>query len=151
MLEDGSARCRKCGRVSVPQTPRHGAGIGRAMIWVFALFVAVFVIEALASWSYAGGSAAGFRSTFTVLAFVTGIAALVVGGIGAAPGRVALGTQRFDRLASRMYPMQDPVLVGTMSLGSEVVSREEPGAAGIFLLVGLGIALIGAAFVLTVA
>lgn len=150
LLADGSARCQSCGRVSVPRVPRPTAGLGRVFLFVLALFVVAFAVELVLSWIVAAGSTRVFRELFAGLAFITGILAVMFGGIGAAPGHAALGTQRYDRL-SRMYMLQNPTQVGALSAKAEARSAEEPGAAGVFLLTGLGLALILAAFVATVA
>lgn len=147
---DGFARCRTCGRLSVPRVPHPVAGLRRAFSRILAIFLATFVVEVVVAWIVAAGSPAVFRTIFVILAFGTGIAALLLGGIGAAPGRVAMGTQRFDRLG-RLFMLQDAVEAGAFSTKSEARDAEEPGATGIFVLTGLGIALIFAAFVATVA
>ena len=146
MLEGGSARCRSCGRISVPMTPRRFAGLGRMSLWIFALFLVLVAAELAASWAYASAAGAKFSETFSLLAFATGFTAIVVAGVGASPGRVALGNQRTDRL-SWANPVQDPVIMGTLSTGAKTRSAEEPGAAGIFLTFGLGVALLVAGFV----
>ncbi len=150
MLEDGSARCRTCGRVSVPTRPRRTAGLGRAFLLIFCLFLAVVAIELGATWAVAGGSVAAFRGSFPVLAVITGIVIIIVAGIGAAPGRIAMGTQRYDYLG-RMLPLQNPEMVGLLSPESKARDAEEPGLVGIVVLVALGVVLIIAAFVVTVA
>ncbi len=147
LLEDGTARCRSCERTSIPTAPRRFAGLARAMFWVFALLVGLVVAEILIAWAYASASGTAFAGTFSVLAFATGFVAIVLAGAGATPGRVALGDMRTDRLG-RMYPVHDPVVTGNLSNEPQTRSAGEPGAAGIFLTLGLGIALlaVGLAF-----
>ncbi len=146
MLEGGVARCRSCGRISAPTTRRRHAGLGRMALWIFILFAVLVVAEIAVSWTYAAVSGTKFSDTFSLLAFATGFAAIVVGGIGAYPGRVALGDVRIDRL-SWINPVQDPVIMGTLSTEARARSAGEPGAAGIFLTLGLGVALLLAGFV----
>ncbi len=146
MLEGGLARCRSCGRVSHPSSPGRHAGLGRLGLWMFALFAAIVAAETGVSWAYAAVSGAKFVEIFSLLSFVTGFAAIVVGGIGAYPGRVALGNQRTDRLGWA-NPIQDPVVMGTLSTEAKARSAGEPGAAGVFLTLGLGVALLVAGFV----
>ncbi len=109
------------------------------------LLLVLIVVEALVSWFYTAAGTGSFLRTFSLLVFFTGITALALAGLGATPGRVALGTQRMDRLG-RMYPVQDPATMETASPNVEAQSRSEPGAAGIFLLLGLGIILIFVGF-----
>lgn len=144
------ARCRACGRVSVPRSPRRFAGIGRLAFALVGIFIAVVAAEAIGSIVYAGGFGTGFLRTYALLLFLTGVAALIVAGVGAAPGRVALGNQRLDRV-SVLYPVQDPVIMGTLTLAGGARTAEEPGAGGILGLFGFGVALIAVGYLLSVA
>lgn len=146
MLDGGWVRCRSCGRVSVPSSPPRHTGLGRLGLWMFALFVALVAAEIGVSWAYSAASGAKFVEIFSLLSFVTGFTAIVAGGIGAYPGRVALGNQRTDRLGWA-NPIQDPVIMGTLSTEAKARSAGEPGAAGVFLTLGLGVALLVAGFV----
>lgn len=141
LLEDGRAHCRTCSRTSIPRKTSPLAGVGRAIFWIFAGFLALLAVEALLAWLYASGAGASFVRTFSLLAFFTGLAALAVAGIGASPGRTALGTQRLDRLG-RMYPLQDPVVTGTMTAQSEPRPSDEPGSGGVLLMGGLAVVLL---------
>ncbi len=116
---------------------------------IFALLLGLLGVEAVVSWFYAAGSGAPFLQTFSFLAFLTGLVAFAFAGAGAAPGRIALGTQVPDRLG-RMYPVQDPVAMDTMETRATSRPAREPGAAGIVLLLGLGAVLVAVGFVFSV-
>ncbi len=148
LLEGGLARCRTCGRTSTPAVVSRGTGVARVMLWVSVLFAGIIVAEIAVSWAYAAISGAEFAHSFSILAFVTGFVALVVAGLGAAPGHVAFGNQRMDRLQFA-GAIQDPVIMGTLATEAKPRPSGEPGAAGIFLTFGLGVALILAAAALT--
>jgi hypothetical protein len=149
LLSDGTARCRSCGRVSVPRSPRRFAGIARLAFALIGAILAALGVEAALSMAVAGGNGAEFVGTFSTLAFFTGLAAVVIAGIGAAPGRIALGTQRMDRL-SRMYPVQDPAMIGSLDPQAQGRSTREPDAAGLFVLAGLGFVLMAAGYFLRI-
>ncbi len=141
LLEGGVTRCRSCGRTSTPSVMPVRARVERTLVGILALFAAILGAEVAASWAYSAATGASFEHAFTILAFVTGLAAIAVAGIGAAPGRLAMGNQRLDR-QFWAAPLQDPVILGTLSTKATARDAGDPGAAGIFLTFGLGVALI---------
>ncbi len=141
LLEGGVARCRSCGRSSVPSVATTWGKVERTIGGILALFAAVLLTEVAAAWAYATAIGGGFGRAFSILAFVTGFAAILVAGVGAYPGRVALGNQRLDRLYWAA-PLQNPVVMGTLSTKAEARDTGEPRASGVFLMFGIGAALL---------
>ena len=111
------------------------------MFTILGLFFILLGVEVAAVWIYTWGSASAFLRTFSVLAFFTGLAMVVVAGAGAFPGRVALGNARLDRLG-RMYPVEDPVVMDTLFTEGKGRVADEPGALGLAVLATIGAALI---------